>query len=97
VTRDLTDPDRADWETGDCVVRLDVLDAPKHQAVPRGPLAATLELCRLSRDEHPAAADARLLWDMGQVVGAYVTRPFESGVLCPFSDRPKDEAPDRTP
>ena len=97
VTLDLIDPDRPDWETGDCVVRLDVLDAPKHEAVPRGPLAAALELYRLSRDERPAAADARLLWDMGQAVDAYVTRLFESGVLCPFSDRPKDEAPDRSP
>jgi len=43
------------------------------------------------------AADARLLWDMGQAVDAYVTRVFEARVLCPFSERPKDEASDRSP
>jgi len=37
VTLDLTDPDRPDWETGDCVVRLDVLDAPSTRPCRAGP------------------------------------------------------------
>jgi hypothetical protein len=67
-----------------------------NDAVPRGPLVAALEVHRLSREQRPDAADARLLWDMGQAVDAYVTRVFEAGVLCPFSERPKDEASDRS-
>ncbi|MBI4011421.1 MAG: hypothetical protein HY359_03855 [Candidatus Rokubacteria bacterium] len=88
---DLIDADRPDWRTGDCVVQVDVRDAPKHEAVPRGPVAAALELYRLTPDRRPDAADARLLWDMGQVVDAYVTRLFEAGVLCPFTPAAKDE------
>lgn len=94
---DLVDPDRPDWRVGDCVVCVDVREAPKHEAVPRGPLVAALELYRLSPDQRPGAADAALLWDMGQAVDAYVTRLFEAGVLCPFSAQPKDEASDRSP
>lgn len=94
---DLVDPDREEWETGDCVLRIDLLDAPKHEAVPRGPLAPALELYRLSRDRRPEPADARLLLDIGQPVDAYVTRLFEAGVLCAFTEQPKNEAPERAP
>jgi hypothetical protein len=93
---DLIDPDRPDWRSGDCVVCLDVRDAPKHEALPRGPLVTALELYRLSPDRRPAPTDAALLWDMGQAVDAYVTRLFEAGVLCPFSSRPSDDTADRS-
>jgi hypothetical protein len=84
LTLDLFDPDRPDWEPGDCVVRVDLQDAPKHEATARGPLVPALELFRLSPGQRPDAADARLLWDMGQAVHGYVTRVFEAGVLCPW-------------
>jgi hypothetical protein len=32
---------------------------------------------------------------MGQAVDVYVTRLFEAGILCPFSQAPKDEASKR--
>jgi hypothetical protein len=74
-----------------------VLDAPKHEAIARGPLVAALELYRLSAGRRPDPADACIMWDIGQAVDAYVTRLFEAGVLCPFSDGRKDEASDRSP
>ncbi len=84
LTLDLVDPDRPLWEPGDCTVRIDVLDAPRHDAVAQGPLKPALELYRLAPEASPATDDARLLWDMGQAVHAYVGRLFEAGVLCPF-------------
>jgi hypothetical protein len=66
------------------------------QAIARGPLVAALELYRLSPGRRPDPADARIMWDIGQAVDAYVTRLFEAGVLCPFSGRTKDEASDRS-
>jgi hypothetical protein len=96
LTLDLMDPDRDNWGAGDCVLRIDVLDAPKHEAIARGPLVAALELYRLSPGRRPEPADARIMWDIGQAVDAYVTRLFEAGVLCPFSDGRKDEASDRS-
>ena len=95
LTLDLLDPDRPAWTPGDCVVRIDLQDAPKHEAVPRGPLGPAFDLYRLARDRRPEPADAALLWDMGQAVDAYVTRVFEAGILCPFSQTPKDEASER--
>lgn len=61
------------------------------------PPALKRDTYRLSPDQRPGPADAALLWDMGQAVDAYVTRLFEAGVLCPFSDGRKDEASDRSP
>lgn len=61
LTLDLIDPDRAAWGSGDCTVRVDVLDAPRHDAVPRGLLKSAFELFQLSPDSPPAASDARLL------------------------------------
>jgi hypothetical protein len=95
VTLDLVDPDRAPWQTGDCTVRIDVLDAPRHDAVPRGLLRPALELYRLCPEAPPATADARLLWDMGEAVHAYVGRLFEAGILCPFGVG-AESAPERS-
>jgi hypothetical protein len=96
LTLDLMDPDRDNWDAGDCILRIDVLDAPKHEAIARGPLVEALELYRLSPGRRPEPADARIMWDIGQAVDAYVTRLFEAGVLCPFPGRTKDEASDRS-
>lgn len=97
LTLDLMDPNRDNRDAGDCVVRIDVLHEPTHQAIARGPLVAALELYRLSPGRRPEPADARIMWDIGQAVDAYDTRLFEAGVLCPFSDGRKDEASDRSP
>lgn len=96
LTLDLLDPDRQRWAAGDCVVRLDLVDAPAHRAVPRGLLRPALDLYRLSPETPPATADSRLLWDMGRAVHRYVDRLFEAGVLCPFGEPPKADAPERT-
>jgi hypothetical protein len=59
LTPNLTDPDRDALEVGNCVVRLELGDAPGHEAIARGPLGATLELYRLSPGRRPDAADSR--------------------------------------
>ena len=96
VTLDLVDPERPRWAPGDCTGRLDVVDAPRHEAVPRGLLKPALELYRLCPEAPPETADARLLWDMGEAVHAYVERLFEAGVVCPFAPRPGGAASERT-
>jgi hypothetical protein len=89
LTLDLYDPDRTGWAMGDCAVRIDVQDAPKHAATARGPLVPALELYRLSPGQRPEAADARLLWDMGQAVHGYIARVVAAGLLCPWRGSPR--------
>lgn len=96
LTLELVDPERDDWAPGDCVVRVDLRDAPRHDARPRGPLAPAFDLYRLAPEAPPVAADARLLWEMARAVDAYVTRLFEAGLVCPFEPRARDEAPERS-
>ena len=85
----MNDPDRTDWQMGDCADRVDVQDAPKHEATAREPLAPALELYRLSPGERPDAADAGLLWDMGQAVHGYIARVVAAGLLCPWRGSPR--------
>ena len=92
LTLDLVDEDRTPWDSGDCVVQIDLLDGTKHESVPRGLLAPAFELYRLSPHDPPNSADSRLLWQIGQVVDRYVAHLFEGGVLCPFKPRADDES-----
>jgi hypothetical protein len=80
---------------GDCTGRIDVVDAPRHEATARGAFKPALELYRLCPETPPATADSRLLWDMGEAVNAYVERLFEAGVVCLFAKN-ADTAPERT-
>ena len=92
LTLDVVDPEREAWEVGDCVVQMDLSDGNAHRSLARGPLAPALALYRLSREEPPATAESRLLWEMGRAVNRYVDRIFEAGIICPFRGEPKDEA-----
>ena len=96
VTLDLVDPERPRWAPGDCTGRVDVVDAPRHEAVPRGFLKPALELYRLCPEAPPETADARLMWDLGEAVHAYVERLFDAGVVCPFARQAEGTAPERT-
>lgn len=93
LTLDVVDPEREDWELGDCVVRLDLRDEPRHAANPRGPLKPAISLYRLNPEEPPVASDSRLLWEMGRAVHHYVDRLFTAGALCPLSVRPQGPGP----
>ena len=95
MTLDVIDSERGPWDQGDCVVQIDLLDAPgQHYSSPRGLLKPALEVYRLAPNEPPTTSEARLLWDIGQVVDHYVDRIFEGGLLCPSGPRAKDGAPD---
>jgi hypothetical protein len=96
LTLDVVDPEREDWDLGDCVVQIDLRDEPGHSARPRGPLKPAIDLYRLCREEPPAASESRLLWEIGRTVHHYVDRLFDAGVVCPFSPRARDEAPERS-
>lgn len=94
MTLDLADPERGPWEPGDCVVQIDLLDAPgQHASSARGLLKPALELYRLAPGEPPTTSESRLLWDIGEAVHRYVDRLFEGGLLCPCGPRAKDDAP----
>ena len=94
MTLDLIDPERGPWEQGDCVVQIDLLDAPnQHCSSARGLLKPALELYRLEPGEPPDTSEARLLWDIGEAVHRYLDRIFEGGLLCPSGPRAKDDAP----
>ena len=82
LTLDLYRPDRPDWEPGDCVVQVDLRDAPKHGANPRGPLGPALELYRLSPGQRrkPPTRGSSGTWARRSTQ----SRVFEAGVLCPW-------------
>ena len=90
VSLDIVDPGRPPWDLGDCMVQVDVVDQPGHDAMPRGLLGPAVELYKLSPDEPPNSPDSRLLWEIGQAVRRFVGRLFDAGVFCPFSEQPKD-------
>lgn len=94
VTLDLADPDREDWEFGDCTVRLDVHDGHGHKVTPRGLLQPALDAFTLARQARPEAADSRLLWEIGQAVDAFVQRLFEAGIVCPFQAETPADTPE---
>jgi hypothetical protein len=91
---DVLDPDRRPWDYGDCVVQVDLHDGRHHLSRARGPLILALELYRLSPTEPPTSSEALVLWQLGQVVHRYVDRLFEAGILCPFGEPVKDDAPE---
>ena len=94
MTLDLIDPERGPWDQGDCVVQIDLLDAPgQHASSARGLLKPALELYRLVPGEPPTTSESRLLWDIGEAVHRYVDRLFEGGLLCPSRPRARDDAP----
>ena len=95
MTLDLIDPERGPWEQGDCIVQIDLLDAPnQHCSSARGLLKPALELYRLEPGEPPVTSEARLLWDIGEAVHRYLDRIFEGGLLCPSAPPVKGEAQD---
>ena len=96
VTLDLIDPERPRWDVGDCTGHVDLVDAPRHEAFPRGILKPALELYRLCPKAPPETADSRLLWDMGEAVHAYVERLFEAAVVCLFAREPDGATPERS-
>jgi len=94
MTLDLIDPARGPWEQGDCVVQVDLLDAPgQHYSTARGLLKPALEQYRMAPNEPPTTSEARLLWDMREAVNYYIDRIFEGGLLCPSGPQAKDDAP----
>ena len=94
---DVVDPGRMPWDYGDCVVQVDVLDtADNHESRPRGLLRPAFELYRLSPEDPPQQAEARLMWDIGKAVFGYVDHLFDGGVFCPFSDCHKEQAAERS-
>jgi len=94
MTLDVVDPERGPWDEGDCVVQIDLLDAPaQHYSSARGLLKPALEVYRLAPGEPPTTSEARVLWDIGQAVDRYIDRIFEGGLLCPSGPRAKDDAP----
>lgn len=92
IALDLTDPDRAHWEAGDCVVHVDVHDGARHTCQGRGPLDLAIDLYQLARDEPPEGTESRLMWEMGRAVCRYFDRLFEARILCPFNDNAADDA-----
>ncbi len=94
MTLDLIDPARGSWEQGDCVVQVDLLDAPgQHYSTARGLLKPALEQYRMAPNEPPTTSEARLLWDMGEAANCYIDRIFEGGLLRPSGAQTKDYAP----
>src|SRR6267378_537696 len=92
MTLDLIDPARGPWEQGDCVVQVDLLDAPgQHYSTARGLVKPALEQYRMAPNEPPTTSEARLLWDMGEAVNYYIDRIFEAGLLCPSGPQAKDD------
>ncbi len=90
MTLDLIDAERGPWDQGDCVVQIDLLDAPgQHASSARGLLKPALELYRLVPGEPPTTSESRLLWDIGEAVH----RIFDGGLLCPCGSRARDDAP----
>src|SRR5713101_6995854 len=54
MTLDLIDPARGPWEQGDCVVQVDLLDAPgQHYSTARGLVKPALEQYRMAPNEPP--------------------------------------------
>jgi hypothetical protein len=92
---DLIDPDRHPWDYGDCIVQVDLQDGRQHLSRPRGPLMPALELYQLAPDDPPSSSEALILWQMVQAVQRYVDRLIEAGILCPFDEPTKDDAPER--
>src|SRR5437016_6250062 len=93
MTLDLIDSERGPWDQGDCVVQIDLLDAPsQHYSSARGLLKPALELYRMAPNEPPTTSEAKLLWDIGHVVDHYVDRLSEGGLLCPSGPGAKDGA-----
>jgi hypothetical protein len=94
MTLDLIDSERGPWDQGDCVVQIDLLDAPdRHASSARGLLKPALELYRLLPGEPPTTSESRLLWVIGEAVHRYVDRIFDGGLLCPSGPRARDNAP----
>jgi hypothetical protein len=96
LTLDLIDPDQGRWRQGDCTVRLDLVDQPSQQVIGRGLVRPALDAYRLSPGEAPPTADARLLWEMGYAIHAYVNRLFEAGIPCLFAPPVRPEASEPT-
>jgi hypothetical protein len=89
---DVADPGDAAWGDGDCRLRVDIVDrGGVHACQGRGLTRHALETYRLAPDDPPATSEARLLWEIGQVVHAYVGRLFAAGVLCPFGQSAADD------
>ena len=96
MTLDLIDPARGPWEQGDCVVQVDLLDAPgQHYSTARGLLKPALEQYRMAPNEPPTTSEARLLWDMREAVNYYIDRIFEGGLLCPSGPQGRRTQPTR--
>src|SRR6266852_8346115 len=58
MTLDLIDAERGPWDQGDCVVQIDLLDAPgQHASSARGLLKPALELYRLVPGEPPTTLE----------------------------------------
>lgn len=54
LTLDIVDQERMPWDFGDCLLRLDILDAPgRHWSSPRGLLKPACDLYQLSPDDPP--------------------------------------------
>jgi hypothetical protein len=71
MTLDLIDPARGPWEQGDCVVQVDLLDAPgQHYSTARGLLKPALEQYRMAPNEPPTTSEARLLWSSATMIGS---------------------------
>ncbi len=88
---DVVCPDRDRWDYGDCVVQIDLIDAPnQHRSLPRGPLIPAFEIYKLTPDDPPQGVETRLLWEIGKVVYQYVDHLFTGGVFCPFTKQPKE-------
>ncbi len=94
MTLDLIDSERGPWDQGDCVVQIDLLDAPgQHYSSARGLLKPALELYRLVPSQPPTTSESRLLWDIGEAVHRYVDCIFDGGLLCPCGPRARDATP----
>lgn len=92
LTLDIANPDDVAWDDGDCRLQVDVVDRPAlHACHGRGLTRHALETYHLAPHEVPSVSEARLLWEIGRVVHAYVDRLFEAGVLCPFAQSSADD------
>jgi hypothetical protein len=92
LTLDIVDPERGPWDQGDCVVQIDLLDAPgQHYSSARGLLKPALDVYRMAPNESPTTSEAKILWDIGEAVHRYIDRVFEGGLICPCGPRAKDD------
>ncbi len=96
LTLDVVAPEREHWSYGDCQLQVDLWDEPSHRAQARGPLVPAFDLYALSKTDPPTGAEAKLLWDIGQAVDAFVERLFAAGIVCPFKAEAPADAEERS-